>query len=66
MSDRAPDFVCTACGVDMYLFPTGSDWNAVREGYRRCGLDVPTPHCGQCVIDGVKAGAFVDAPQGHA
>ena len=66
MSDRAPDFVCAACGCDMFVFPSGSDWTAVREGYRRCGLDVPTPHCGGCVVEGVKARRFVLPVEGMA
>lgn len=62
MTERKPDFQCTACGCDMYMFPPNradsSDWSIAQAAYRNCRLDVPTPHCGDCVIEGVKAGKF--------
>ena len=66
MADRRPDFQCTACGVDMFVFPSGSDWDTVAEGYRNCGLHVAEPHCGQCVIEGVKARKFALSEEGSA
>lgn len=48
-------FQCVDCGVDVLLFPTGTtEWGPVKESYARCGLDVPEPTCGECVIQRVR------------
>ena len=45
-----PDFQCSRCGCDMYVFPNDRDWEPSRESYRICFLKVDEPTCGECVV----------------
>ena len=57
-----PDFQCSMCGVDMFMVPFGTDWEPVRQSYRNCGLDIPEPTCGECVIrHGARVAIIVPA-----
>ena len=51
-----PTCSCVHCGCPMFLFPSGTGWDAVKASYALCGLDVPSPTCGECVVERVHAG----------
>ena len=56
---REPDYQCSECGCDMYLFPAGQTWTEVAERYRRCLLRVHEPTCDTCVIATIKDRAII-------
>ena len=58
-------FTCSGCGVEVMLFGRYLDWAPVQESYARCGLTVPLPTCGQCVIDAIRFKGTGGIPRRH-